>query len=171
MRARLGDPFEGMSPDEQKAAERRDDRDLAKWKRRIDVAVAAWHALPALEQKAWVDAYLRDARKRSPETKPPAATDLPLLYAIDQVAEREAAKAAKQPRIDHYAAHRAATEPRAPRTTRPAAATGAPAAGTEPPKPPEPPPWRKRRRGPAYGPIGESVPGQRFHYYDDDDEE
>lgn len=177
VRKRLGDPFGGMSPAERKVAERRWDRRQAKWQRRIDKAVAKWHAMTVLERKAWADEYLRqDRKRRGPESKPPKAAELPLIYAITAIAERDRAKAAKAREaakageVDPYATHRKAAgeEPRTPRATRPSPAPEAPAAPTEPPKPERP---RRRRRGrPAFGPVGQQVDGVFYPYITDGDD-
>lgn len=177
-RKRLGDPFEGMSPAERKVAERRWDRRQAKWQRRIDKAVAKWQRMTILEQKAWSDEYLRqDRKRRGAQSKPAPAAELPLLYAITAIAERDRAKAAKAREAEKAAeaakAREAATatgeDPRTPRATRPSAAPEAPAAHTEPPTPEKP---RRRRRGrPAVGPIGSQAGGVWYPpIYDEDDE-
>lgn len=177
MRKRLGDPFEGMSPAERKVAERRWDRRQAKWQRRIDKAVAKWHAMTVLERKAWSDEYLRqDRKRRGPESKPPKAAELPVLYAIIAIAERDRTKAAKAreaekaAEVDPYATHRKATgeEHRTPRATRPSPAPEAPPADTEPPKPEKP---RRRRRGRAFGPVGQQIDGVFYPYITDGDDE
>ncbi len=151
-------------------------RNSAKFDRRMAKARAKWERMTVLEQKAWADEYLRqDRKRRGPESKPPKAAELPLLYAIIAVAERDRAKAAKAregakaAEVDPYATHRKATgeEPRTPRATSPSPAPEAPPADTEPPRPEKP---RKRRRGPAVGPIGSQAGGVWYPpIYDEDD--
>lgn len=151
-------------------------RNSAKFDRRMAKARAKWDRMTILERKAWSDAYYREARRQRPNAKPAPAAELPLLYAISAIAERDRAKAEKAreaekvAEVDPYAAHRKATgeEPRTPRATRPPAAPEAPAAPTEPPKPERP---RRRRRGlPAVGPIGYQIDGVRYPpIYDEDD--
>lgn len=148
-------------------------RSAAKWERRKAKALARWERMSLLEQRAWADTYLRhDRKRRGPESKAPKAADLPLLFAISTIAEREREKAAKAREVDRekgdlWETHRQATgeEHRTPRATRPAPAPEAPAAGVEPPKPERP---RKRRRGP--GPAGYQIDGVFYPpIYDEDD--
>lgn len=150
-------------------------RSAAKFDRRMAKAVARWERMTILEQKAWSDEYYREARRQRPSAKPAPAADLPLLFAISAIAERDRAKAAKArevekaAEVDPYAAHRKATgeEPRTPRATRPSPAPEPPAAPTEPPKPEKP---RRRPRGPAVGPIGSQAGGVWYPpIYDEDD--
>lgn len=172
MAARLGDPFEGMSSAERRVAERRRDRRQAKFQRRLDNAVAKWHAMTVLQRNAWADEYLRqDRKRRGSETKAPKAADLPLLFAIVTVSARHNAKAAKA-RAAKAAADAALeaqrpANPATPPATRPAPAPEEPGADTEAPKPQQP---RKRRRGPAVGPIGSQAGGVWYPpIYDEED--
>lgn len=166
-RTRLARP--GMTP-ATLAAEKA--RSAAKWERRKAKALARWDRMSLLEQRAWADAYYREDRKRrGPESKAPKAADLPLLYAISTIAERDRAKAAKareaeKAKGDLWETHRQATgeEHRTPRATRPSPAPEAPAADIEPPKQPRP-----RRRG-RPGPAGYQINGVRYPpIYDEDD--
>lgn len=170
-RTRLAEP--GMTQaklDAEKA------RNSAKWERRKAKALAKWDRMTILERKAWSDAYYREARRQRPNAKPAPAAELPLLYAVIAIAERDRAKAAKAregekvAEVDPYAAHRKATgeEPRTPRATRPSPAPEAPAADTEPPTAERP---RRRRRGPAFGPVGQQVDGVFYPYITDGDDE
>lgn len=152
-------------------------RSSAKFDRRKAKALARWDRMSLLEQRAWAAEYMRqDRKRRGPESKAPKAADLPLLYAMSTIAERDRAKAAKArsaakaAEVDPYKAHRAATgdEHRTPRATRPSPAPETPAADAEPPKPPR---ARKRRRGPAVGSIGYQIDGVRYPpIYDEDDD-
>lgn len=168
-RTRLARP--GMT---QAKLDRRKARSAAKWARRKAKALAKWDRMTILERKAWADEYLRqDRERRGPESKPPKAADLPLLYAITAIAKRDRAKAAKAAEareaekaaeVDPYTAHLKATgdEHRTPRATRPSPAPEAPAAHPKPERP------RKRRRG--YGPAGYQIDGVRYPpIYDEDD--
>lgn len=173
MRKRLGDPFEGMTPAERKVAERRRERHLAKWQRRLDKAVAAWHAMTVLERNAWADDYLRqDRKRRGSESKPPKAADLPLLYAIVTVSARDRAKAARAREAEKAAAAEREAQrpenPAPPRATRPAPAPEGPAPDAEAPKPEKP---RRRRQGPAFGPVGQQIDGVFYPYITDGDDE
>ena len=152
-------------------------RSSAKFDRRKAKALAKWERMTILERKAWSDEYLRqDRKRRGPESKPPKAAELPVLYAISDLAGRARAKAAKAreaakaAEVDPYADHREAAgeEPRTPRATRPSPAPEAPAADTEPPTAERP---RRRRRGPAFGPVGQQVDGVFYPYITDGDDE
>lgn len=151
-------------------------KDSAKFDRRMAKARAKWARMTIPERNAWADEYYREARRQRPSAKPAPAAELPLLYAISDLAGRARAKAAKAreaekaAEVDPYAAHRKATgeEPRTPRATRPSPATEAsPAAPTEPPTPPKP---RKRPRGPAVGPIGSQAGGVWYPPITDEDD-
>lgn len=152
-------------------------RSSAKFDRRMAKALAKWERMTILERKAWADEYLRqDRKRRGPESKPPKAAELPLLFAIITIAERDRAKAAKAreaekaAEVDPYAAHRKAAgeEHRTARATRPSPAPEAPPADAEPPKPEKP---RRRRQGPAFGPIGYQIDGVRYSYITDGDDD
>ncbi|NLA10337.1 MAG: hypothetical protein GX871_09080 [Microbacteriaceae bacterium] len=163
-RTRLAEP--GMTQaklDAEKA------RSAAKWARRKAKALAKWDRMTILERKAWADTYYLEARRQRPNAKPAPAAELPLLFAIITTAERRAAKAAKRPVVDRYTLHRAAAGmgDDQPRATRPSPAPEAPPADTEPPNREKP---RKRRRGPAVGPIGYQIDGVLYPtIYDEDD--
>lgn len=150
-------------------------RNSAKFDRRMAKALAKWGRMTILEQKAWADEYLRPKRRGAQSKPAPAAAELPLLFAISDLAGRARAKAAKAreaekvAEVDPYAAHRSAAgaNPATPRATRPSAAPEAPAAPTEPPAPEKP---RRRHRGPAVGPIGSQAGGVWYPpIYDEDD--
>lgn len=143
-------------------------RSAAKFDRRMAKALARWDRLSVLEQKAWADEHLREDRKRSgPNAKPPRAADLPMLFAITTIAEREAAKTAKKARevakaaeVASYTAHLKATgDSSAPRASRPAPAPAA-----------HPKPERPRKRRPGWGSAGYQIDGVRYPpIYDEDD--
>ena len=151
-------------------------RSAAKWDRRKAKALAKWERMTILERKAWSDAYYREARRQRPNAKPAPAAELPLLFAIITIAGRDNAKAAKARAaekaagVDRYTAHRKATgeEHRTPRATRPSPAPEAPPADTETSKPEKP---RRRRRGPAFGAIGQQIDGVFYPYITDGDDE
>lgn len=168
MIARLGDPFEGMTSTERKAAERQD----AKWQRRIDKAKARWHAMTVLERSAWTKDYQREQWERYKVTAAPKAADLPLLYAIVVVCDKDNAKKAKayEARQAAAAAERAAavSDRPTPSPTSPSPAPEAPAADAEPSRPEKP---RRRRQGPAFGPVGQQIDGVFYPYISDDDDD
>ncbi|WP_314855305.1 hypothetical protein [uncultured Microbacterium sp.] len=144
-------------------------RSAAKWDRRKAKALAKWDRMTVLERKAWADAYYLEARRQRPNAKPAPTSELPLLFAIITIAERDNAKAAKRPVVDRYALHSAAAGmgDDQPRATRPSPAPEAPPADTEPSNREKP---RKRRRGPAVGPIGYQIDGVLYPtIYDEDD--
>lgn len=62
------------------------------FERRIAKTVAKWHRMPALDRRAWADQFLADARKRNLRAAMPKAADLPLMYAIVTVCEKELRK-------------------------------------------------------------------------------
>lgn len=154
---------------EEVVAER--ERASAKWARREAKALARWRRMSPIEQKAWADECLRGARKYNTAAKMPKAGELPHLFATLTVAERwcrkhEKAEAKRrEAEGDNYAGHLAAAD--AGKAV--ARARSAPpvleeiAASAESTKP------TKKRRGPAYGAIGQMVDGV-FYYYDDEDE-
>ncbi|WP_146048019.1 hypothetical protein [Microbacterium sp. CJ77] len=145
-------------------------RSAAKWDRRKAKALAKWDRMTVLERKAWADAYYLEARRQRPNAKPAPVAELPLLFAIITIAERDRRKAAKRPVVDRYALHRAAAGmgDDQPRATRPSPAPEAPPADIEPPKPEKP---RRRRRGPAVGPAGYQKDGVFYPYITDGDDE
>lgn len=173
MAARLPDLYEGLSPAERKKAEARDYRKAARWQRRIDKAMAMWRAMPILDQKAWAAEYHRNDRRREQNARMPKAAELPLLYAIVTVAERDNAKlakawqraSAKRAKAEARRAAEARTERTTSRATASAPAVEAPAATAEPQKP------RKRRSGPRYGVVAVRMPDgtMRTPIYDDDE--
>ncbi|GAA1913583.1 hypothetical protein GCM10009775_02820 [Microbacterium aoyamense] len=162
---RLAQP--GMTP-KKLAAEKA--RDSAKFDRRMAKARAKWERMTILEQRAWGEAYRRDARAHRPNAKPTPAADLPDLFAVVTIAEKDNAKRAKayEKRQAARAAEAAAARP--DHGTRsapsPSPATDEPATDSEPSEPEKP---RRRRRGPAVGSIGYQVDGV-LYLTDDDDE-
>lgn len=166
-RARLTAP--GMTP-KKLATEK--GAAAVKWQRREAKAIARWRRMTFAEQKAWAEAYLRDERRLDAEARMPKAADLPLLFATLTVAERVTRKhlkatakrvaAAASPLVDSTA-----TDSRRPSATRPSRALEEPPTHDEPPKAPR---RRKRRSGPAFGPIGQQIDGVFYPYDEDDDE-
>ncbi|WP_318387246.1 hypothetical protein [Microbacterium maritypicum] len=166
-RARLGES--GMTPKKlasEKAAA------AAKWQRREAKAIAKWRRMTFAEQKAWAEAYLRDERRLDAEARMPKAADLPLLFATLTVAERVTRKhlkaTAKRVAVaESTRGDAVATNARRPSATRPSPALEEPPTHDEPPKAPR---RRKRRSGPAFGPIGQQIDGVFYPYDEDDDE-
>lgn len=149
------------------------ERASMKWRRREAKALAKWRRMTVLEQKAWAEKYLRDARRFNAATKPPKAAELPQLFATLTVAnrmlrKREKADAKRRTeKGDSYAGRREAADrdmPAAPARSAAPAPKPAPVVD-EPPAAPK----ARKRRGPAYGPIGQMVDGV-FHYYDEEDD-
>lgn len=135
----------------------------SKWQRRVDKAIARWHSMTIADRKAWTDEYATKA-------KLPKAGDIPLLFAVVSLAERDTAKAekrrAKRPPSDPHAVHRAPVERGHAPGRRPPPAEAAKTLAS--PEPSTPPRSRGPRRGPAYGVVGYQVDGV-FHRYGEGD--
>ncbi|WP_194411416.1 hypothetical protein [Microbacterium cremeum] len=150
------------------------ERHREKFLRRLAKAEAAWRVMPVLERKAWADAYLAEERRGyNPNAQMPKQSELPGLYAVVTVCEKDNAKraktwkreSAKRAEAEAQRAAGAAAERATRRATAPVPAPEAPAAPDEPPR------RRKRRSGPRYGVVAVRMPDgtMRAPIYDDDE--
>lgn len=167
------------SPEQEIAAEKHAD----KFMRRLEKAQRRWRSMSAEEQREWTATYVAEQSRRAGKAKPPKVADLPMLYAIATVcekddekarheySERQAARhAAEEQRKAEIAEARAAEPPKPPtaRATRPSPELDESDEASDKPK-------RKRaRRGPSVGVAGYQLPDGYFvsndrRLYDDDD--